>query len=111
MKKYAFIVSILGISVLLTLLLVVPEEITENSMDAMEINEKIYLEGVINKELDYGDFKILELEIDGESSRLIDVVCDCKESYLEKKVSVIGVVEEYEGEKQVRVLSIMEVVE
>jgi hypothetical protein len=102
MKKYVFIISILGISVLLILLIFFPKEIEKRSIEDMEINEKIIFEGKIENERNFGDFRILN--IDG-----LDIICDCKESYLGKHVEIVGLIDEYNGNKQIKVLKIAEI--
>lgn len=104
LRKYAFIVAILGIAVLLGLLILSPKELdSSDELDSMEINEKVVLEGKVESERDFGDFRIL-------SVNSIEIVCECgdEESYLDKKVKIIGLVEEFNEKKQVRVLRIIE---
>ncbi len=68
-------------------------------MEDLEINSKVILEGFVEEEKNFGTFKILK--ING-----IDVVCNCLGSYLEKEIVVEGVVSEYRGKKQIKVLSV-----
>ena len=97
LKKISFIIAIFGISVLLSFLILPGKEIDE--INLLEINEKIVLEGKVVSEKDFGDFKIWN--VGG-----IEVVCDCEESYLNKIVQIVGVVSEFNDQKQVRVLEI-----
>ncbi|MCH7567849.1 MAG: hypothetical protein IIA87_00335 [Nanoarchaeota archaeon] len=103
MRRISFIIVILGIFVLLVLLIFPPIEIEEiESLDEIEVNEKISLSGEVIDERIFEDFKILKI---GE----IEVVCNCPigESYLGKNVSVIGLVEEFNERKQIRVLRLL----
>jgi len=107
LRKYAFIVAILGIAVLLGLLILSPRELGSlDELDSIGINEKVVLEGKVESEREFGDFKVL-------SVRGIEIVCECggedDESYLDKEVKIIGLVEEFNDRKQVRVLRISEV--
>jgi len=106
LRKYAFIVSILGIAVLLGLLILSPRELGSlEELDNIEINEKVVLEGKVESERDFGDFKVLSI-------RGIEIVCECggedDGSYLNKEVKIIGLVEEFRDKRQVRVLRIVE---
>ena len=105
LRKYAFIIAILGIAVLLGLLMLSPKELYSlDELDSMEINEKVVLEGKVESERDFGDFKVL-------SVRGIEIVCECggenDESYLGKEVKIIGLVRKFNDNKQVRVLRIV----
>jgi len=102
MKKYAFIIAILGIAILLGLLALGPKEIgSSDDFEAMEINEKIIFKGMVIDEKDFVDFRILKLQ-----GKDFEVICDCVESYIDKEVEIVGVVDEFNGKRQVRVLRI-----
>ena len=102
LKKISFIAAVTGIGVLL-LLMAWPSYMNINEIDIheLEVNTKVDVIGNVKSERDLGDFKILRLE-----NKDFDIICDCEESYLDKDVEVFGKIEEYEGKKQVRVLSI-----
>jgi len=100
LKKISFIIAISGIAVLLGLILLSPKPAgLLDDINDMEINEKVMLQGIVDSERDFGDFRIWNIEG-------IEVVCDCKESYLGKEVEIVGLVEEFNEKKQVRVLEI-----
>jgi len=103
LRKYAFIVAILGIAVLLGLLILSPKELdSSDELDSMEINEKVVLEGKVESERDFGGFRIMGIE-----GKDFKVICECEESYLDKEVEILGLVEEFNDKKQVRVLRIL----
>ena len=108
LKKISFIISVMGIGVLLGFLLLPAKEITaedlSNELNKFEINEKISFTGRVDSErVIEQDFRILKLE-----NFDFDIVCECEESYLDKEVKIEGRVEEYNGEKQIRVFRIAE---
>jgi len=100
-KKLSFIFAILGISLLLLLMLKYPKQITIDQVDNYEINTKIQITGKVNNVRIFDDFQILSIEN-------IDLVCNCKENYLNKEVSVVGLIDDYKGTKQIVVLKIEE---
>ena len=103
LRKLGFILAVIGIAILLSLLLFKPKEISSiENINNLTINSKVLLKGLVESERDFGNFKIWGI-------KGIEVVCDCKESYLDKEVEVIGVVEEFNDKKQVRVLKVFEV--
>ena len=99
LKKISFAIAILGIGVLLGMLALPAKEL--KALNETFENEKVFLEGKVESERDFGDFKILN--ING-----VDVYCSCSESYLGKEVYAEGFVDEFDGKKQVRVLKIRE---
>jgi hypothetical protein len=100
LKKVSFAVTILGIGILLGML-VLPAREMEDLQSARD-NEKVFLEGKVEGEKDFGDFRILKI-------KGIDIYCSCSESYLGKDVYVEGFVEEFNGKRQIRVLRIVEI--
>jgi len=99
LRKLSFIIAILGIGVLLGLLLSPAEEI--ESLEELEINERVVFSGKVESEKDFGGFKIWKIR-----GFEMDVVCDCEESYLNEEIEIEGIVDEFNGKKQVRVLVI-----
>ena len=97
MRKLSFVLTILGISILLVMLNFSGKKV--ESLEGLELNEKVIVSGKIIKERDFGDFKIFNMEG-------IEVYCNCKKSYSGKEVLIEGLVDEFEGEKQLRVLKI-----
>lgn len=116
LRKYAFIVAILGIAFLLGLLILPAKKIVEersglveiNNLEELEINDKVIFSGKVGSESDFGDFKIWKLSAITSGAEMdFDVVCDCRESYLGREVEIVGLVSEFNGERQVRVLRIL----
>ena len=97
MKEVALCLSIVGIFILLFLLSSEPVEI--KSLNETLINQKVIIEGIVEKERTAGELNIMQISD-------IEVVCSCKESYLGKSVSLVGVVSEFNGKRQVKVLRI-----
>ena len=98
LKKLSFSVAVLGIGLLL-FLLGAPAEEFSGSFEEHEENKKIFLEGKVDSERDFREYK--SFTIDG-----VEVICDCREELLGKRIRVEGIVEEYEGKRQIRVLEI-----
>ncbi len=96
MRKIAIIIAIVGIGTLLILLFRNPLEIT--SLQNIRIGTLVSFEGIVSTEktMSFGKNLIIDE---------IPTFCECKKSYLEKKVSVIGIVENYYS-LRVRVLEI-----
>ncbi len=100
MRRISFIFAILGISFLFYIFLFGETSVESfEDLNKLEINSQIILEGIVTNEKDFGNFKILTI-------KEIDVICNCLGSYLEKEIVVEGVVSEYLGKKQIKVLSI-----
>jgi len=99
LKKVSFAFAILGIGVLLGMLALPAKEF--GSIDDLRENEKVFVEGKVENEKDFGDFKILK--VNGT-----EIYCSCKDSYLGEEVYVEGYVDEFDGKKQIRVLKIRE---
>jgi len=100
MRKWAFIVFIVGMVILLGIMLFAGEEELD-SVDELEdlvVNQKVSLAGkVVGEKIIYEDERILELD-----NGIVAVCSNCREC-LDKEVLIKGVVSEYNGEKQVRV--------
>ncbi len=101
MRRYAFIAAIFGLAVLLVIFIEAkPVEVNNfDELNALDLNTKILISGKVESERDLGDFLIMNL-------KGVELVCNCAGNYLEKFVEVEGVVEEYNGRKQIGVLKI-----
>jgi hypothetical protein len=101
-RKLSFAICIVGIAILLSLLLTNSNEVDE--VKSLELNEKVMLTGSVANQRQVSEgLNIMILE-----GHDFDIVCDCDEDYLGSEIVVEGVVEEFNGEKQVRVLKIVE---
>ena len=101
LKKISFIIVIIGIALLLSLLILSPKEVNVEDIENLTLNKKVFFRGKVEHERDFGNFKIWQINE-------IEVVCDCNESYLNKEVEITGLVSEFEGKTQVRVLRLVE---
>lgn len=101
MRRFAFVVAFLGIFVLLGLLVFLPPKEIKSLGDLQDlrVNQKVFLTGKVESEKQFGDFNIMHVEG-------VEVVCECKRSYIDKDLEILGAVSEYEGKKQVSVLRI-----
>lgn len=100
MRRWAFVVFMLGMLVLIGVMIFNVKEV--RSLEGLEDNQHVKLNGLVVSERGiYDDEKILELDSG------IVLVCEGCGSYLDKEIFVEGIVEEYKGEKQIRVLRII----
>jgi len=102
MRRFAFVVAVLGMLVLVFLLIGDPEEILDyGDLEDLEVNERIVVSGKVESErFIFRGSKLLILE-EG-----IEVICECVGDYEGKEIVVEGIVSEFEGEKQVSALKI-----
>ncbi len=99
LKKISFAIAILGIGFLLGMLVWPAEELGDIS--GTLANEKVFLEGEVDSERGYVEFRILKI-------KGIDVYCECDGNYLGKEVYVEGYVSEFDEKKRLNVLRIVE---
>ncbi len=101
MRRISFIIAILGIFVLILLIWLIPE-VKINSKDDLSglvDNQRVRLSGFVEGERNYEG--ILIFYING-----IKVVCSGCDSLEGREIEINGIVEEYEGKKEVEVLEI-----
>jgi hypothetical protein len=102
MRRYAFILTILGLFTLFLLLFVLPPKTIQNPEDFqfLEENQKVQVHGKVVKETLRTNEKILILDNE------IELICDrsCP-SYLNKEISAIGLLEKF-NKPQIIVLRI-----
>lgn len=106
--KTSFIIAVSGVSILLGLLIWPNYEPVRSpeELEDLEINNRVFIEGHVERERVIGEsFRILGIVREGFEA--VSVVCECGESYMDDGVEVRGIIEEYEGRKQVRVLEIV----
>jgi len=102
MKRISFLLTLTGIFLLLFLLnsqaLIIP--LQEKNLSETLPNQKIYLSGKVTSQT---SGKII---LDND----IEIKCECfTKNYLDKNVSLIGIVKEYEDRKDIVALSIKEI--
>lgn len=98
MRRWSFIVAVLGILILLLFLR--KEPIKVGSLDDVIEGTKVEVVGTIVSEGSFDKFSVMKIDD-------IEIVCSCF-GFKDKEVRIIGSVEVYEGRKQVRVLEISE---
>ena len=105
MRRFAFVIMILGMFVLFWFMGSDGEEIESyEDLENLEINQKVFLEGrIISERIIYSGTKLIILDSG------IELVCECVGNFIGEDVFVEGVVEEYKGKKQVGVLAITHV--
>ncbi len=99
MKKLAFSLAIAGIFVLLLILNYSPSLLITSSQNIsfLQANQKILVYGEVTSQTS------AKLILD----KKLEIYCDCSQkSYLDKKVSVLAIVEEYDSKKTLRVLTL-----
>ncbi|MBU0760129.1 MAG: hypothetical protein KJ600_01155 [Nanoarchaeota archaeon] len=102
MRRFAFVIAILGMFVLVLLLSQKPVSVIGyEDLEDLELNTRVEVVGeVVSEKIIYGDNKVLVL--DGG----IELVCEGVGGFVGNEVRVVGVVNEYDGKKQVSVLEI-----
>ena len=97
MRKFAFIVAIIGLGVLLGFLLRGPRNVS--SLDGLLVGTVVSVEGYVSEERNFGSGKLLIIDE-------IPVFCECSRSYLGSLVKITGVVERFPDNLRVRAFSV-----
>tara|TARA_Y100000310_G_C20682631_1_gene816889 strand:- start:232 stop:636 length:405 start_codon:yes stop_codon:yes gene_type:complete len=102
MRRWAFIVAILGLFVLAWLLFNLEEKevFGEADLGGLVANTRVVVSGVVEEEKSYGSGARMILD------NGVELVCDCF-GFGGKSVEAVGIVEDYTGVKRVRVLRIV----
>ena len=103
MRRFAFIIAVLGMVILLFILSFGKMERIESyeKLEELEVNKRVFIVGeVVEEKIIFGARKVLVLE------NGVQLVCECAGNFKEKKVEVEGIVSEFEGKKQIEVLRI-----
>ena len=97
MRRFALIIAILGIGVLLGFLVAGPKEIDGKSLDGLFDGQSISFEGVVDevRVLRAGSLIVIDD---------IRVFCECSDIRAGQRVRVEGLVEEYDGNLRVNAL-------
>ena len=96
MRKWALIITIIGLCILLFLLFSKPKEI--DSLENIQRGTLVSIKGIVSEEKSFQFGKTFKVN-------KIPVFCECNLLYNEKKVKAIGVVEDY-YDLRVRILEI-----
>jgi len=97
MRKLAMIIGILGLGVLVALLLNQPRLVED--LDGLDVGEVVRIEGNVEVERKFGNGKILVINE-------VPVFCECSKSYVNKYVSVEGIVEKFPEDFRIKAFSI-----
>ena len=102
MRRWAFIIFVVGMFVLILLLNSGFREVESyDELESLEINTRVYVSGEVESErILYGAERAFEI-------KGIEFVCTSCESLIGEKADVEGIVSEYNSKKQVRVLKVM----
>ena len=103
MRRLSFIFTILGVLILLFLLGFGKQTEINNpeELERLELNSRVFISGkTVSEKIIFGADKILVLDSG------IELVCSCSGNFKDKKVEAEGIVSEYNGVKQIRVLKI-----
>jgi DNA/RNA endonuclease YhcR with UshA esterase domain len=102
MRRFAFVIAIIGMFVLAMFMGRGNLEIeSRENLEQLEINRKVSLSGkVVEERVLYVGTKMFILD------NGIELVCECVDSFQGEDVVVEGVVSEFENKKQVNVLKI-----
>jgi hypothetical protein len=103
MRRYSFIITILGLfSLLLILIISQPIPIfSPQELSQLQENQKVLIQGIVIKELFSQNNKILTLNNE------IQLICDksCP-NYLNKNITAIGTLSNFNKKNQIRILRI-----
>ena len=119
MRRFAFVVLVLGMFVLVVLLNGSPVEVFGyGNLESFELNQRVSVSGeVVSEKIIYSGKWVLVLDIENSENSLalvsnetssseIELVCSCEGGFLGEEVNVVGVVGEYNEKKQIEVLKI-----
>lgn len=113
-RRWAFVLTIIGIFVLI-LIVVYSKETrvdSQEDIDELEVNRKIIVSGEIESERKFGNGIMMSLDVsenegEGEGEE-IEVLCDnCRYGNVGKRVGIIGVIIDVYGEKKVEALRVV----
>ena len=94
MRRWAFVIFIVGIFLMFVFLNLSPVE--TNEIANLELNTLVSVSGeVVGERIIYAGTRILELD------NGVVVLCECGESFKGKEIKVVGRVSDYEGTRQV----------
>ena len=102
MKRIALLIAVMGLFVLglLMLNLKAVEVGNEDDLKKLEVNTKVIVEGRVAEE------RVLYLGTKLLIINDLEVICECSESFKGRRIRVEGLVDEFNGKRQVRVLKI-----
>ena len=99
MRRISFIITILGIFILLILLNTNPIKVNSlEDLENLQENQKVTTSSKVISERPYGNAKLLTLE------NKIELICSCP-SYLNKNITALGILNVF-NKKRIAVLEI-----
>lgn len=99
-SRLSLIVAILGISFLIGLLFLEPKNVQTGEIAMLGEGSYVFFEGKVISQRTFDDFSILNVEG-------IEATCKCETFFEGDNVEISGIVEIYEGDKQIRALKIV----
>ncbi len=100
MRRLALAASLIGLFILMLIFESSSEYVSSiRDLERFEIGQKVYLQGIVEEERNFGETKLISINE-------IDIVCECDEDYLGKSLVVEGIIEDYLGKRQIKVLRI-----
>ena len=100
MRRIAFYIAIIGLSILLALLLKGPSKVS--SIDGLEVGSIVKIQGLVEEERKFGHGKLLTINE-------IPVYCECSSKYAGLEVSVEGVIERFPEDLRIRAFNIRKI--
>ena len=97
MRRIAFLIAIIGLSILLSLLLKQPTKIS--SLDGLLPGTAIEIQGTVDEERKFGSGKLIIINE-------IPIYCECSNKYIGSKVKVEGVIEKFPEDLRIRAFNI-----
>jgi len=100
MRRWAFAAAMIGLFVLFVLVNLPAKRV--ESLEGLEAGQKVSLEGVvIDERVIFGNEKVYVLDLG------IEIICSGCGELVGEEAEFVGLVEEYEGKNQVRILEII----
>ncbi|MEK6811016.1 MAG: hypothetical protein AABX96_00745 [Nanoarchaeota archaeon] len=97
MRRIAFLIAILGLSILLSLLLREPIEVS--SLDGLLPDTVVKIQGSVEEERNFGSGRLLIVDE-------IPVFCECSGKYVGSRVFIEGVIERFPEDLRIRAFKI-----
>jgi len=93
MRKIAFVITILGLSLLMAILLRKPVYV--ESLDGLVVGQSVEISGIVDEERKFGTGKLLVIDE-------VPVFCECSENYVGLDVVVYGIVERFPEDLRIK---------
>ena len=97
MRRFALSIAIIGLGILLGFLLKTPREIS--SLEGLIPGTVVSIHGEVSEERKFGSGKIMFVNE-------VPIFCECSKSYINKSISVTGVVERFPEDLRLKAMSI-----